>query len=231
MDVLVIDIGGSSVKLWHTSHQEHRKFESGKELTPEAMIQQTRDLVQDWNYEAIALGLPCRVNNGRVVEDPQNLGAGWVGCNLSAGFEQPVRIMNDACLQALGSYDGGRMLFLGLGTAVGSALIADHLVLSLDLGRLRLGGEERVSEMLGDKSFERLGAKKWQKAVHEIVPALQHVVMADYVVLGGGNAKEVEVLPDGFRRGHNRTVVEGGRRLWEELPDPAKQVPSAWLIL
>jgi len=230
MDVLVIDIGGSSVKLWHTGHQEHRKFESGKDLTPEAMIQRTRELAPDWSFAAIALGLPCRVSAGRVVEDPQNLGPGWVGCNLSAGFEQPVRIMNDACLQALGSYDGGRMLFLGLGTAVGSALVADHLVLSLDLGRLA-SGDSRVSEVLGDKSFEKLGAKKWQKAVHEIVPTLQHVVMADYVVLGGGNAKEVESLPDGVRRGHNRTVVEGGRKLWEELPDPAKQSPSEWLIL
>lgn len=230
MDVLVIDIGGSSVKLWHTGHQEHRKFESGKDLTPEAMIGRTRELVPDWSFEAIALGLPCRVSGGRVVEDPQNLGPGWVGCNLSAAFEQPVRVMNDACLQALGSYDGGRMLFLGLGTAVGSALVADHLVLSLDLGRLA-SGDLRVSEVLGDKSFEKLGPKKWEKAVHEIVPALQHVLMADYVVLGGGNAKEVEVLPDGVRRGHNRTVVEGGRKLWEELPDPAKQSPTAWLIL
>lgn len=230
MDVLVIDIGGSSAKLWHTGHQEHRKFESGKALTPEAMIEQTREVVHDWKYEAVALGLPCRVSAGRVVEDPQNLGPGWVGCNLSAGFEQPVRIMNDACLQALGSYDGGRMLFLGLGTAVGSALIADHLVLSLDIGRLHWG-EFRVSEVLGDKSFEKLGAKKWQRAVHDIVPSLQHVVMADYVVLGGGNAKEVEELPDGIRRGHNRAVVEGGRKLWEELPDPAKQAPTDWLIL
>ena len=230
MEVLVIDIGGSSVKLWHTGHQEHRKFDSGKELTPEAMIALTRENVQDWTFEAVALGLPCRVSGGRVVEDPQNLGPGWVGCNLSAGFEQPVRIMNDASLQALGSYDGGRMLFLGLGTGVGSALVADHLVLSLDLGRMHWG-ELRLWEILGDKSYEKLGPKKWQKAVHEIVPALQHVVMADYVVLGGGNAKEVEELPDGIRRGHNRAVVEGGRKLWEELPDPAKQAPSEWLIL
>jgi hypothetical protein len=230
MDVLVIDIGGSSVKLWHTGHQEHRKFDSGKDLTPEGMALQVRALVRDWTCEAIALGLPCRVSGGRVVEDPQNLGPGWVGCNLSAGFEHPVRIMNDACLQALGSYDGGRMLFLGLGTAVGSCLIADHLILSLDFGRMHWG-DVRVWELLGDKSFEKLGAKKWQKAVHDIVPALQHVAMADYVVLGGGNAKEVEELPDGVRRGNNRAVVEGGRKLWEELSDPAKQAPTDWLVL
>lgn len=230
MDVLVIDIGGSSVKLWHTNHHEHRKYESGKAFTPEALIKQTQDAVGDWTYEAIALGLPCRVRGGRPVEDPQNLGPGWVGYNYSAAFGQPVRIMNDACLQALGSYDGGRMLFLGLGTAVGSALIADHLILSLDLGRLQIG-EERVWELFGDKGFELLGPKKWQKAVQQAVPMLLHAMMADYVVLGGGNVKELEELPDSVRRGHNRTVVEGGRYLWEVLPDPASLTADSWLIL
>jgi len=229
MDVLVVDIGGSSVKLWHSGHQEHRKFESGKTLTPELLVEGIEREIGDWKYEAIALGLPCRVSNGRAVEDPQNLGPGWVGYNFSAAFGQPVRIINDACLQALGSYDGGRMLFLGLGTAVGSALIADRLILSIDLGRLRFG-EERIFEVLGDKGFERLGAKKWQKAAQEIIPALQHAMMCDYVVVGGGNAKEIEELPDGVRRGHNRTVVEGGRRLFEELNDSANP-NAAWLIL
>jgi hypothetical protein len=230
MDVLVIDIGGSSVKLWHTGHQEHLKFESGKGLTPDAMVKQTQATVRDWTYEAVALGMPCRVSNGRIAADPQNLGPGWIGYNYSAAFGQPVRIINDANLQALGSYDGGRMLFLGLGTAVGSTLIADRLVLSIDLGRIHVG-EERAFELLGDKGFEKLGAKKWQKVVQEIVPMLQHALLADYVVLGGGNVKEIEQLPDGVRRGHNRTVVEGGRRLWEELPDPTKPNTSEWLIL
>jgi predicted NBD/HSP70 family sugar kinase len=164
MDVLVIDVGGSSVKLWHTAHQEHLKFESGKGLLPDAMVAQTRELAKDWTWEAVALGLPCRISAGRPVEDPQNLGPGWVGFNFAAAFERPVRILNDACLQALGSYDGGRMLFLGLGTAVGSAFIADRLVLSLDMGRLRVG-EERVFELLGDKGYDRLGPKKWAKVV------------------------------------------------------------------
>jgi polyphosphate glucokinase len=230
MDVLVIDVGGSSVKLWHTGHQEHLKFESGKGLLPDAMVTQTRALAKDWTWEAVALGLPCRISGGRPVEDPQNLGPGWVAFNFAAAFEQPVRIMNDACLQALGSYDGGRMLFLSLGTAVGSAFIADRLVLSLDMGRLRLG-EERVFELLGDKGYDRLGPKKWARVVDEIVPGLKHAVMADYVVIGGGNAKEIEELPDGVRRGHNRTVVEGGRRLWEQLSDPAQPQTQDWLIL
>lgn len=230
MDVLVIDIGGSSVKLWHTSHQEHRKFESGKDLTPDAMVEKTKQTIAEWTFEAVALGMPSRVSQGRVVEDPHNLGPGWAGYNFAAAFGQPVRILNDAALQALGSYDGGRMLFLGLGTAVGSALVADKLLLSLDLGRIRVG-EERAWELLGDKGFERLGIKKWQRIVHDLVPMLQHSVMAEYTVLGGGNVKEIEELPDGVRRGHNRTVVEGGRRLWEELPDPALKSSSEWTIL
>jgi hypothetical protein len=230
MDVLVIDIGGTSVKLWHTAHENHLKFESGKNLTPERMVEQAKDLLRDWQWEAIALGLPCRVSNGRPVEDPQNLGPGWVGYNFASAFGQPVRIMNDASLQALGSYDDGRMLFLGLGTAVGSAYIADHLILSLDLGRM-LYGKEHLYELLGDQGFEELGSKKWQAVVHEVLPALKNALMADYVVLGGGSVKRIEQLPDGVRRGHNRTVVEGGRKLWEELPDPAEKNPGCWLII
>jgi polyphosphate glucokinase len=230
MDVLVIDVGGSSVKLWHTAHEEHRKFPSGKDLTPEQMVEQIKEIVGDWQWEAIALGLPCRVSAGRPVEDPQNLGPGWVAYNFSSAFGQPVRIMNDAALQALGSYDGGRMLFLGLGTAVGSAYIADHLILSLDLGRM-LYGKEHLFELLGDAGFEELGPKKWQAVVHEILPALKNAMMADYLVLGGGSVKKIEELPDGVRRGHNRTVVEGGRKLWEELPDPTSKDNNVWMVL
>jgi polyphosphate glucokinase len=230
MDVLVIDVGGSSAKLWHTGHQEHRKFDSGKSLTPDAMVDHTKQLVADWQFTAVALGLPCRVSAGRPVEDPQNLGPGWVGYNFSAALGMPVRMMNDASLQALGSYDGGRMLFLGLGTAVGSALIANRVVMSLDIGALKHEGT-RVYELLGDNGFEELGLKKWRNAVHAIVPMLKNATMADYVVLGGGKVKELEELPDGVRRGHNRTVVEGGRRLWEELPDPATTATTEWLVI
>jgi polyphosphate glucokinase len=229
MDVLVVDIGGSSVKLWHTAHEEHLKFPSGKDLTPEQMIQQANELAAGWTWEAVALGLPCRVSSGRPVEDPQNLGPGWVAFNFSSAFGKPVRIMNDASLQGLGSYDGGRMLFLGLGTAVGSCYIAHHLILSLDLGRMPYG-KQRLFEMLGDAGFEELGLKKWQAVVFDVVPALKNALMADYVVLGGGNVKKLEELPDGVRRGHNRTVVEGGRKLWEELPDPTDK-SDAWMIL
>jgi len=230
MDVLVVDIGGTFVKLWHTAHEDHRKFPSGKQLVPENMVRETLELTKDWSYEAVALGLPCRVNNGRAVEDPQNLGPGWVAFNFASALGQPVRIMNDASLQALGSYDGGRMLFLSLGTAVGSAFVADRLILSLDLGRV-MHPKGSVFELLGDKGFEKLGPKKGQELVHEIVPMLKHAFLADYVVLGGGSAKKLEQLPDGVRRGHNRTVVEGGRRLWMELPDPSEKTSTDWIII
>jgi polyphosphate glucokinase len=169
------------------------------------------------------------VSLGRPVEDPQNLGPGWVGFNFASAFGSPVRIMNDASLQALGSYDGGRMLFLGLGTAVGSAYIARHVVLALDLGRLLLGKKD-LGFLLGDAGFEELGSKKWQAVVHEVVPAVKNAMMADYVVLGGGSVKRLDELPEGARRGHNRTVVEGGRLLFEDLPDPAEKHPGVWLV-
>jgi polyphosphate glucokinase len=230
MDVLVIDVGGSSVKLWHSGHQEHRRFESGKELTPELMVERTQRLLEGWSYEAIALGLPCRVTQGRPIEDPTNLGPGWVAFNYQAALGKPVRIMNDACLQALGSYSDGRMLFLGLGTGVGSALVTNRLVLSLGLGLMEFRGE-KMYKWLDDKAFQRLGVQEWRKMIFEIVPMLKSAMQADYVVLGGGNVKELEELPDGVRRGHNRTVVEGGRRLWEEMPDLGNPDCHDWLIL
>ena len=226
----MIDIGGTSVKLWHTGHEEHRKFESGKSLTPDAMVAKTIETVKDWEYEAIALGLPAQVSGGRPVEDPPSLGAGWVSYNFSAALGKPIRILNDAALQALGGFDGGRMLFIGLGTGVGSALIADRLVLTLDIGRLRYG-EDRVFEVLGDAGLDRLGLEKWRLAVNEITTTAKNALMADYVVLGGGNVKKIEELPDGVRRGHNRNAVEGGRRLWKELPDPAKPNSTDWVLL
>lgn len=170
------------------------------------------------------------MTQGKPVEDPTNLAPGWVAFNYSAALGRPVRIMNDACLQALGSYSGGRMLFLGLGTGVGSALVTERIVLSLGLGLMDYRGE-KVYKWLDDKAFQRLGVEEWRKMIVEIVPTLKTALMVDYDVLGGGNVKEIEELPVGVRRGHNRTVVEGGRRLWEELPDPASLDCRDWLIL
>src|SRR5262245_60384917 len=214
MDVLVIDVGGSSVKLWHTGHQEHRKFESGKDLLPDSMVAQVRETAKDWTYEALALGLPCRISAGRPVEDPQNLGPGWVGFNFAAAFEQPVRIINDAAMQALGSYDGGRMLFLGLGTGLGSTLIAENVIVPLELGEIPEPGGRTLGDVLGRRGLKRLGKKRWRRAVAWAVPALMAATLADYVVLGGGNAKEIKVQPPGSRLSNNLTAFRGGFRLW-----------------
>lgn len=182
MNVLVIDVGGTSAKIWHTAHEDHRAIDSGASFTPESLVQTVRET--DWEWEAVALGLPCRVISGRPAENPRNLGPGWVDDDFSADFDAPVRIMNDAAMQALGSYDGGRMLFISLGAAVGSAFIADRLILPLDLGQLPYGNQ-RLYEALGDEGFDRLGADKWQSIMHDILPVLKTATLADYIVVGG----------------------------------------------
>jgi hypothetical protein len=229
MEVLVIDVGGHSVKLWHTQHEESLSFESGNTLTPEAMCASVRELASEWSYAAIALGLPCRVNGGRAVDEPANLGPGWVSFNYSSALERPVRIMNDACLQALGSFDGGRMLFLGLGTGLGSAFVSEGIVLSLDIGLGRLGDERALWERLRSSELKEMNVKERRRMIRAIIPELRTLLMADYVVLGGGGVKYLDELPEFCRRGHNRTVVEGGRRLWEILPDPA-EANENWVI-
>ena len=232
MDVLVIDIGGSSVKLWHTGHEEHRKFESGKTLTPDAMVKQTLDTVEDWKFEAVALGLPSRVSSGRAVEDPPNLGPGWVSYHFSSAFGKPVRLMNDACLQALGSYDGGRMLFLGLGTGVGSALVTEHVVVPLELGCLPYCPDETLFDRLGASGLEKHGEQSWLEAVTRVTTMLRAAFSADYVLLGGGNAKRVQPLPQGARRGGNEDAFTGGFRLWEEIVEPHdRSASSAWRVV
>jgi predicted NBD/HSP70 family sugar kinase len=230
MDILVIDVGGTSVKLWHTAHEEHLKFDSGPDMTPEEMARGTKELAATWEFEAVALGLPCRVSFGRPVDEPTNLGPGWVGFNFSSSLGRPVRVMNDACLQALGSYDGGRMLFLGIGTGLGSAFIAEGLVLSLDLGQAHWD-DRRLWEVLNTEYIEAADAKERRKLIKNAISELRAMLMADYVVIGGGGAKLLEGSADAsVRRGHNRTVVEGGRRLWEELPDPADKNLTTWVI-
>jgi hypothetical protein len=230
MDILVIDVGGTSVKLWHTSHEGHKRFDSGDKLTPEQLVEETKTTLPDWKWDAVALGLPCRVSDGRVVEDPQNLGPGWLGFNFAAAMGCPVRLINDAALQALGSFDGGRMLFMGLGTSLGSAFVAERLILSLDLGQLKYG-EHSLCELLGDEGFEKIGAEQWHAVLENALPAMKSALMADYLVLGGGGVERVKQLPAGVRRGHNRAVIEGGRRLWERLPEPGSEPKDAWILL
>jgi polyphosphate glucokinase len=212
--VLVIDIGGTKLKLLATGQTEPRKAASGKRMTPSRMIAAVKELTTDWEYEAVSIGFPGLVGDHGPRSEPGNLGSGWVGFDYAAAFGMPVRISNDAAMQAMGSYEGGRMLFLGLGTGLGSTLVAQNAIVTLELGLLPLSDGTTLGEVFGRRGFRRLGKKVWRESVARIVPALMGAFVADYVVLGGGNSKEVKVLPPGARLGHNLTAFRGGFRLW-----------------
>src|SRR5262245_21629493 len=212
--ILVVDVGGSNVKLM-ISRADRRKFKSGRKLTPRAMVEQIKPLVADWEFDAISLGFPSPVRNGRIVSEPKHLGKGWVSFDFKKTLRKPVRIINDAAMQALGSYHGGRMLFLGLGTGLGSALIWDSHVLSLELGDLPYRNGSVIEDYLGEAGQARLGDKAWQRDVQHAVVQLKKSLIADYVVLGGGNAKELILIPKGIELGHNRNAFLGGVRLWQ----------------
>ena len=214
-NILVIDVGGSHVKLMISQRVKRKKFESGPEMGPRKFVTETKKLVKDWKYRAIAIGFPAPIKNGKIAAEPKNLGKGWVGFNFRKALGKPVRIINDAAMQALGSYHGGRMLFLGLGTGLGSALLWNRNVLSLELSDLPYIDNYTVEDFLGDEGRDALGAKEWESEVHQIVPGLKKAFIADYVVLGGGNAKCVDKLPKGVELGHNRNAFTGGCRLWQ----------------
>lgn len=219
--ILAIDVGGTKLKILATGETRPRKSKSGPGMTPERMVQRVRKLAKGWDYEVVSIGLPAIIGAAGPVGEPGNLGSGWVGFDYAAAFKRPVRIANDASMQALGSYDGGRMLFIGLGTGVGSTLIVDRLIVPLELGELKVENRS-LSELLGRPALEKAGKKAWRQAVLDIVPPLQKVFIADYVVLGGGNAKHIgNKLPPGVRIGSNLTAFRGGFRLWgmENLND------------
>ena len=214
--ILVIDVGGTKLKVLATGHHEPRKAISGGKLTPTRLVTVVHQLAQGWDYDAISIGFPGLVGASGPRSEPGNLGPGWVGFDYAAAFEKPVRIVNDAAMQALGSYEGGRMLFLGLGTGLGSAFMVENILISLELGLVRVGKRPPLGELLGREGFERLGKMEWRKAVSTIAPALMAAFVADYVVLGGGNAKKLDrkSLPPGVRLGHGLTAFRGGFRLW-----------------
>jgi len=213
--VLVIDVGGSHVKLMISRSGKRRKFDSGKSLQPRKMVAEIKKTVGDWKFDVIAMGFPAPVYHGKILQDPKNLGKGWVRFDFRKALGKPVRIMNDAAMQALGSYQGGRMLFLGLGTGLGSALLWDRTVLSLELGDLPYLDDLSVEDWVGDAGLKKFGEKRWQAEVRRVVSELKRSFIADYVVLGGGNAKCVQRLPAGVALGHNRNAYTGGARLWQ----------------
>jgi hypothetical protein len=213
--VLTVDIGGSNLKIMASGQTEPRKRRSGKKLTPVKMVEIVRELAEGWDYDAISIGYPGLVGTQGPSSEPGNLGPGWVGFDFSSAFGLPVRIMNDAAMQALGSYEGGRMLFLGLGTGLGSALITEELILTLELGHLPYKRGETLGEALGRRGLKRYGKAKWRRAVMDVTPALMKAFLADSVAIGGGNAKYLNELPAGVRLGHNLTAFRGGFGLWD----------------
>jgi polyphosphate glucokinase len=239
--ILAIDVGGRGLKVLATGQTEPRRRKSGPGMTPQQMVEAVRELTSDWDYDAVSIGYPGQVGDTGPRSEPGNLGPGWVGFNFAAAFDRPVRIVNDAAMQALGSYDGGRMLFLGLGTGLGSALIAERVIVPLELGNLPEPGGRTLGEVLGRDGLDRLGKKKWRKAVAWAVPALMAALLADYVVLGGGNAKRLKEPPAGARLSNNLTAFRGGFRLWhlddvptlhngeEKLPTTPK--PAEWRLI
>jgi predicted NBD/HSP70 family sugar kinase len=214
MKVLVIDIGGTNVKILATGQRTPRKFASGPTLTPKKMVAGVKALAAGWKYDAIAIGYPGRVHDGRITAQARNLGRGWVGFNFKSAFGRPVRIINDAAMQALGSHKRGVLLFLGLGTGLGAALVAEGVVIPMELAHLSFKNGT-YEDYLGLRALKRLGRKRWQKYVEFGAARMIEAVAPDDVVLGGGNVKKLKTLPKGCRAGSNANAFVGGFRLWE----------------
>lgn len=212
--VLVIDVGGTHVKLLMTGQTSSTKFDSGDDLTPQEMIAGVKKATEGWDYSVIAMGFPSPVVNGRILKEPVNLGTGWVDFNFEEAFGKPVRISNDATMQALGGYTDGRMFFIGLGTGMGTSLIDNGYAISLEMGHLPYK-QRTFEEYIGTKGLKRSGKERWERRVHRIAEDLCDAFVCDYVVLGGGNSKLLTSLPPRARLGDNANAFKGGFRMWE----------------
>jgi len=218
MNVLVIDIGGNNVKILATGQNEPRKFPSGPNLTPKQMVAGVKKLAGDWKYDVVSIGYPGMVVRNRLLAEPHNLGRGWMGFDFEAAFKRPVKIVNDAAMQALGSYKRGKMLFLGLGTGLGSTMIVDGIIEPMELAHLPYK-KGTYEDYVGERSLEKRGKKKWRRHVADVVKLLSTALEPDDVVLGGGNVKKLKALPKGCRVGDNANAFLGGFRLWEKAGD------------
>ena len=221
MKVLAIDIGGTNVKILVKGQTVPRRFSSGPNLTPRRMVATVKKLAADWKYDAISIGYPGRVLENRAVTEPRNLARGWAGFDFAKAFARPVKVINDAAMQALGSYNGGTMLFLGLGTGLGSALIVRGHIVPMELGALSWG-KLTVEDFVGERGRRKLGKKKWRKTFERLVARLMSALLLDETVVGGGNAKKLKAAPPGCRLGSNANAFIGGYRMWE----PAAQRSS-----
>jgi polyphosphate glucokinase len=216
MKILVVDVGGSHVKVQASGQRLRRKLPSGPGMTPRLMVREVADLIGDWQYDVISIGVPARVLRGQITAEPANLGRGWIGFDFSRAFERPAKVINDAAMQAVGAYRGGRMLFLGLGTGLGSALIADGVMVPLELAHLPYKKERSYEDLVGLRGLERNGKKKWRRDVADVVGRLAAALGAEDLVLGGGNSKYLKKLPRGARRCDNADAIKGGYRLWTD---------------
>jgi predicted NBD/HSP70 family sugar kinase len=216
MRILAIDIGGTNVKFLMTGEAAPRRFPSGTTLQPAQMVEKLREATADWEFDCVTIGYPGPVVHNRILLEPRNLGRGWVGFDFAAALGKPTRIINDAAMQALGSYEGGRMLFLGLGTGLGTTFIIDKTIAPMELAHLPYRKGKTFEDYVGERGLERLGSKKWQRAVHDVSLRLKAALVADYVVIGGGNSKKLEELPPGARLGDNANAFVGGFRFWQE---------------
>jgi predicted NBD/HSP70 family sugar kinase len=212
--VLVIDVGGTNVKVYVSGQKEARKFPSGPRMTARKMVAGVKALTKDWTYDVVSIGYPGVVRNGRITAEPINMGRGWVGFSFRAAFRRPVRVVNDAVMQALGSYRGGTMLFLGLGTGLGTALVVNGHVVPMELGHFPYA-KKTIEDYLGTRGFDSLGRSRWRKLVVQVVGEFVAAFLVDDVVLGGGNVKKLTSLPKGCRAGANANACLGGYRLWE----------------
>jgi polyphosphate glucokinase len=220
--ILVIDVGGTHIKVLATGQKEPVKIDSGPKMTAQKMVKEVRAATKSWNYSVVSIGYPAPVVHGRPLSEPHNLGGGWVGFDFRKAFGRPVKIVNDAAMQALGIYQGGRMLFLGLGTGLGSAMIVDGVLEPMEVAHLPYKKGRTFEDYLGIRGLKRLGKKKWRRYVTRITEQLKNALQADYVVLGGGNARLLKTLPQGSRLGDNSTAFTGGFRLWDEPEQRSK---------
>ncbi|MDA1007638.1 MAG: ROK family protein [Planctomycetota bacterium] len=216
MAVLTIDVGGTNVKIMVEGNPERRRCPSGKALTGQAMVDDVIQLATGWDYDRISIGLPAPIEAGLPRHEPVNLGGGWMDCQWAKAFRRPVRLLNDAAMQAVGHDAGGRMLFLGLGTGLGSAIVADHKVIPCELAHLPFRKGDTFEERIGNLALEREGKVKWTKRVFEMIEMFRAAIQVDEVVIGGGNVRLIDPLPDGCRRGQNILAFEGGFRVWRE---------------
>jgi polyphosphate glucokinase len=216
--VLVIDVGGTNVKMLLSGQKEPRRYPSGPTMTAQKMVQIVKKTAGDWKWDCISLGYPGPIINGHPLREPHNLGGGWMGFNFKKAFGCPVRLLNDASMQALGSYKGGRMLFLGLGTGLGSAMVSNGVLEPMELAHLLYKKDKTYEDYLGVRGLEKLGKKKWRQQVAKITEKLKMALGAEYVVLGGGNAKKMKKMPPGVRLGANENAFLGGFRMWENNP-------------